>query len=313
MYPSLEQSIDHLGKIFVTREWNYLETPKESKNEKTLAWPGRPEEKVIIRVRNGIDGGEEFHRHDFFFFNFAFMGDFETSSVKSDNRLIIREGEFYIGQPHTGHALLPQSEKTIVIAILIQKNTFFRKFLPVLASNTKLFSFFLDPQNNKYSEDFIHLCFDEPCFPRMLLEMMVIEYASLKDDTQDILQSLVLALLLLAARQYKSSTPVYENKRLSSRIAQYIGEHPDSASLKELATIFNHNPNYISNLLRRETGKSFSEIVLEQRMERAVSMLKNTGLSIEEIAKTIGYSNTSNFYKAFRGFYGKSPRYYIAE
>ena len=54
-------------------------------------------------------------------------------------------------------------------------------------------------------------------------------------------------------------------------------------------------------------------IVLEQRMERAVSMLKNTGLSIEEIAKTIGYSNTSNFYKAFREFYGKSPKHYIAE
>lgn len=309
MYSLLEQSIDHLGKIFVAREWKYLVAQKGSKKEKTLAWPGSPEEKVMIRVRNGVDVGEEFHRHDFFFFNFAFMGNFETSSVKSDNRLIVREGEFYIGQPHTGHALFPQSDKTIVIAILIQKDTFFRKFLPVLASNAKLFSFFLDPQKNEYSEDFIHLCFDDPCCPRMLLEMMVIEYASLKEDTQDVLQSLVLTLLLLVARQYKVSNPVSENKRLSRRIAQYIGEHPDTATLKDIAILFDYNPNYISNLLRRETGKSFSEILLEQRMERAVSMLRNTGLAIEEIAKTLGYSNTSNFYKAFREFYGKSPRH----
>lgn len=46
-------------------------------------------------------------------------------------------------------------------------------------------------------------------------------------------------------------------------------------------------------------------------MELAVSLLKGTDLFIEEIAAMSGYSNNSNFYKAFRTYYGKSPREYI--
>ncbi|MBR5111581.1 MAG: AraC family transcriptional regulator [Clostridia bacterium] len=36
-----------------------------------------------------------------------------------------------------------------------------------------------------------------------------------------------------------------------------------------------------------------------------------TTLSIEEIAAMLGYSNHSNFYKAFKEYYGKTPREYM--
>ena len=45
-------------------------------------------------------------------------------------------------------------------------------------------------------------------------------------------------------------------------------------------------------------------------MSRAVILMKNTTLSNEEIAAMLGYSDQSNFYKAFREFYGVSPREY---
>ena len=43
-------------------------------------------------------------------------------------------------------------------------------------------------------------------------------------------------------------------------------------------------------------------------MERAVLLMKNTTLSIEEISAMLGYSNHSNFYKAFKEYYGVTPR-----
>jgi AraC-like DNA-binding protein len=46
-------------------------------------------------------------------------------------------------------------------------------------------------------------------------------------------------------------------------------------------------------------------------MERAVLLMKNTTLSIEEISAMLGYSNHSNFYKAFKEYYGVTPREYI--
>lgn len=117
----------------------------------------------------------------------------------------------------------------------------------------------------------------------MLLEMMVIEYATPREDTQAVLQPLVLALLMLVARQYKCSHPVSCGGFLPDQIIRHMGEHADTVTLKELAKHFAYHPNYISTLLRRKTGKSFSEILLELRMARALSLLRGTGLPVEKL------------------------------
>ena len=192
----------------------------------------------------------------------------------------------------------------------MRKETFFRSFLPVLSADARLFRFFLEPRANEYSDEFIHLKFGKEAPVRALLEMMVEEYAFPKEDTQDILKPLVLALLMHVARQYQTERDVPDAERLSERIVRYMSEHTDAVTLKEIAGRFSYHPNYLSALLRRELGKTFSEILLELCMERAGSLLKGTSLPIEEIALMLGYSNSSNFYKAFREYYHMSPREY---
>lgn len=312
MTSTLETALEQLGEIFAHRNWKYLNVPPGNPKEKTYEWPGNPDEPIMICVHKGSDIQEMFHRQDFFFFNFAYRGDYGAISYKYDNHIIVHENECYIGQPFAGYALYAHnSVEIIIIGILIQKETFFKTFFPVLSADNKLFRFFLEPQTNEYSDEFIHLKFGDSYYIRTLLEMMVIEYANPKEDTQDILQPLVLSLLMLVARQYKRSVPIPKNEKLSDQIVRYMGEHTDVVTLKEIAKHFSYHPNYISTLLRREIGKSFSEILLEQRMERAVSLLKSTNLSIEEIALMLGYSNSSNFYKAFKGYYHQSPRDFI--
>ncbi|MBR1750558.1 MAG: helix-turn-helix transcriptional regulator [Ruminococcus sp.] len=103
-----------------------------------------------------------------------------------------------------------------------------------------------------------------------------------------------------------------ENEQLSvtEQITRYISDHVDNVTLGELSKQFSYHPNYISALIHKETGKTFKQLVLEERMSRAVILMKNTTLSNEEIAVMLGYSDQSNFYKAFREFYGVSPREY---
>ena len=52
----------------------------------------------------------------------------------------------------------------------------------------------------------------------------------------------------------------------------YMGEHSDTVTLKDIAKRFSYHPNYISTLLHREIGKSFSEILLEQMCIRDSSL-----------------------------------------
>ena len=146
---------------------------------------------------------------------------------------------------------------------------------------------------------------------RTLLEMMVVEYADKGEDTQRILKSMLQTLLLQIARRYRIEKSGRKTKTLSEQIIDYMSDHSDVVTLKDIAVHFSYHPNYISALLHKETGRKFTEILLEKRMERAVLLMKNTSLSIEEISALLGYSNHSNFYKAFKEYYRMTPREYL--
>lgn len=308
----LSSAIERLQEQFLELDWTYHDFSTGSQNEKMYRWPGDPEEEILICVHKSTGEQELFHRHDFFYFNYTYKGQYDSLSYKYDNLITIREKELYAGQPFAGHALcVHDNQETIIIGVVIQKEVFFRSFLPMLSANSNLFRFFLDPATNSFSEEIIHFKIEDDSNIRTLLEMIVVEYAFKKEDTQEILKPLVLTFLMQIARQYAHSNPAPTSKKISERIVQYMGEHFDKVTLKDLAKHFYYHPNYISNLLTRELGKSFSQILLEQRMERAVTLLKGTTLPIEEIALMVGYSNSSNFYKAFKEFYKMSPRKYM--
>lgn len=55
---------------------------------------------------------------------------------------------------------------------------------------------------NQFSDEFIHFPAEDDCNIRTLLEMMVIEYAYKREDTQDILKPMTLSFIMYIARQY---------------------------------------------------------------------------------------------------------------
>ena len=232
-------AVDRLRKEYSNLNWAYHDSPTGAPEEKMYYWPGVPEEKIMVVVHQSMGHQELFHRHDFFYFNYTYQGEYDSISFKYDHRITVRRGELYAGQPFAGHAICVHDDKeTVIIGVLIKRDTFFRSFLPMLSSNSKLFHFLLDPSTNQFSDEFIHFKIEDDCNIRTLLEMMVIEYANKKEDTQDILKPLVLAFLTQVARQYAAENPVEESNRLSDKIVQYISEHPDTVTLKELGSRF---------------------------------------------------------------------------
>jgi AraC-like DNA-binding protein len=91
-----------------------------------------------------------------------------------------------------------------------------------------------------------------------------------------------------------------------------MGGHTDTVTLRDIAVRFSCHPNYVSTLLRRDAGMTFSEILRKLRMERAVILLRESGLPVEEIAMMLGYGSSSHFYRVFREYYRMSPRRYLA-
>lgn len=314
---NLKESMEFLEEQFRHLDFTFHHYHEDGHDYLKNLWPGEEKENVMVCVYKGNDIHEPFHRHDFIYFNYAYENDYAALSDIEGNLVRVRQGECYIGQPYSGYALrsIPDVTSTIV-GVLIKKEVFFRSFMDTFASDNTLFHFFLDPEKDRYSDKFLHFSFAGEAKIRPLLEIMIQEYANKKSDSQEILTSLAMTLYLLVARTYKKdknlNTNVVkdENDSLLKSMLEYIDNHFKEVSLKELSSAFSYNPNYISSFLHEKTGKTFSEILLDKKMDHALILMKGTDLSNEEIAEALGYTSTTNFYKAFKKKFGLSPREY---
>lgn len=68
------------------------------------------------------------------------------------------------------------------------------------------------------------------------------------------------------------------------------------------------SPNYLSDLLKKETGKNTKEYINFFLLERAKTLLLSTDLSISEIAYSLGFEQAKSFSKLFKNKTGSSPR-----
>ena len=311
-YMPIDKSIEKLGDDFPNLHWNFEECQIGEKKELNSRWLGEPQEDIVVCVFKGTEIHEKFHRQDFFFINYAYKGDYGAQSYRFDNHLTIRENECYIGQPFSGYALYGASDKAIIIVgVLIKKEVFYRNFLQTISSDNRLLHFFLDPKINSFSDEFIRIENMHDNSIRALIELMVVEYANKQADTQAILKTMTMALIMLLSRQFRFSREEPVTKDIIGQMIGYIDEHLDHVTLSVLSSEFGYHPAYISSQLSQKTGKTFSQILLSQRMERAVFLMKNTDLSIEEMVPMIGYTDKSNFHKAFLNYYGKAPRQFV--
>ena len=311
---TLNAALDQLGAEFRTLPWEYNIVSKGTCQEIVRLWPGDPHDDIMVCVLKDMEFQERFHRQDYYFLNYAYAHDYQTVSDRRNNVVTVHEGECYIGQPFCGYALRQAGDdRAVVIGVLIQKELFYRDFLPILGAAPSIFDFFLEPRSNAYATDYLRLPAATCPVIRTLLELMVIEYANRTDETQAMLKSLTAALLLHIARLCRKLAPQKKSLTISEQIVSYMSEHMDTATLSSIGAHFSYHPTYVSNLLKKETGRTFTDLLRELRMTRATALLAGTTLSIEDIAAMLGYTNSSNFYKAFRETYGVTPREWLAQ
>lgn len=94
-----------------------------------------------------------------------------------------------------------------------------------------------------------------------------------------------------------------------SRMTDYVRKHladPD-LNLKTVAAATYLSPNYLTHWLRKEIGKTFSELVLERRMHLARTLLLNSNRSVGDIASLCGFADEAYFSRRFRQSHGLPP------
>lgn len=86
----------------------------------------------------------------------------------------------------------------------------------------------------------------------------------------------------------------------------------EDLSAERLAQQFHYSQQHFYRAIRKMTGRSLSEYVKHRRIERAKGLLTATGLSITEIAGSVGLPDPAQFSRAFRALVGCTPSQYRA-
>ena len=76
---------------------------------------------------------------------------------------------------------------------------------------------------------------------------------------------------------------------------------------RELSEMMYLSVPYLSKTVKEIFGKSFKELLVEERMRRAAELIAKTDIPIGDIINSIGYENESYFHREFKKKWGKTP------
>lgn len=109
---------------------------------------------------------------------------------------------------------------------------------------------------------------------------------------------------MIALREEDSVRPV----RLAK---QYIHNHyQEQITLEEVSDYVGLTPAYFSVMFKKETEIGFAKYLINERIEGAKDLLRESTLSVADICRKVGYNDPKHFTRLFEKNVGVKPAVY---
>jgi AraC family transcriptional activator of pobA len=181
-----------------------------------------------------------------------------------------------------------------------------------LAKTIKTYSYFSYAVNEG-----LHLSEKEESIIINLMKNILQEYRSVIDKfSQDLMISQIETLLNYCNRFYHRQFLTRKNagNDLLSQMEKLLSEHfvdkkneSGLPTVRELAAGLNVSPDYLSDMLRSQTGQNAQQHIHDKLIEKAKELISTTSLSISEIAFQLGFEHPQSFHKLFKNKTKLSP------
>jgi AraC-like DNA-binding protein len=96
--------------------------------------------------------------------------------------------------------------------------------------------------------------------------------------------------------------------RLSPVLEYVARNYADTVTLKQAATLAKMSVPQFVRLFKKVAGMSFVSYVTHVRLSRSVRLLKESCLTIAEVACQVGFCDQSYFDRRFKAAFGQTPR-----
>ena len=180
-----------------------------------------------------------------------------------------------------------------------------------LANEISSFGFFSYAVNEA-----LHLSEDEENNLIEILNKIDKECQHIDKHTQEIILSQIELLLQYSNRFYERQfiTRKNNNHQLLIKFETYLNDYFNNESsekglltVHQIAEVMNLSPNYLSDLLRIQTGQNTQQHIHEKLISKAKEKLSTTELSVSEIAYELGFEHSQSFSTLFKKKTKMSP------
>lgn len=262
----------------------------------------------VVRHLNSLCA--DVHHHDFFEICYVWAGG--CTQVTASQTFSMEAGDFLIIPPGIDHKVQVTDDKTILFNIMVRKTAFMTSSFALLSQSFAISSFLRHCLLEKGQESCLLIQTDNGTILKRIVKHLTQECYTRQeifcDFAINVFNQLFCYILLFG--EIKAKYLCLPDNFSLIAILHEIQQNYKTITLKSLSDKFFFSEEHLSRLIKKTTGKNFSELLRETRINQAKLLVSRTELSIEQVSELVGYSDASSFTKAFKTSLGLSPAQY---
>lgn len=254
-----------------------------------------------------------FPRHSHNYIEFVYMVKGSTRHIIDNEEIRLNEGDLLFLNQHAYQEIFPAKKDDIAVNFMILPQFFDEAFRMISAENSSLRDFIVSCLTSKNTgSNYLYFHASGIIPVQNLLENLIwnlLEDEPNKRSMNQITMGLLFLSIINHSEEIRVSGQSYDSQ-ITMDVLRYIDTRYFDASLTSFAKERNIDIYTLSRIIRKQTGRTFKKLLEEKRMSQASFLLKNTRLTIEEIAFNVGYENQTCFYRLFERTFDMKPRQY---
>lgn len=221
-------------------------------------------------------------------------------------------GQFFIILPETKHKFFIDEQAYFMVLELgleYSKSLTLDKWLKTRESLQNCTSFL-----KLLQKDSVLTLNDTQEVYRILSKLLKVIHSPSPDEFFALEYEVLLKWLLIEISRCKATSHISRGNRYIIMSERFIEEnymHP--IKTKDIADHLQINPIYLESLVKKELGKTLGALLAEYRIKKSLDLLSDHNMSIQNIAKKVGYNHIRTFQIAFYKLMQTSPLQYRSQ
>lgn len=255
-----------------------------------------------------------FPKHTHNYVEVIYMCSGQTKHYINEEEVVLQQGELLFLSQNAIQEIAAASENDVGVNFIILPEFFDQSLIMLGEEENPLRHFIVECLRGDSDKNigYLHFKVADVLPIQNLVENLIWTIMNDQPNKRSINQ-ITMGLLFLQLVNYTDkvvmgNSPTKEDLVLT--VLRFVEEHYKDGELSDLASSLHYDLYWLSRLIKRQTGKTYTEHVQNKRLQQAAFFLKNTDMSVADVGNAVGYDNLSYFHKLFFRQYSLSPKKY---